>query len=113
MSERDFTAEETVLETEVKVEEPVTEAATIEPEVETEAPAPETEEPTPIVGVVSGCARLNIRKKPNVNGGVACVVTAGTKLTINPNNSNDRWFGVTLSDGLKGYCMKQYVTLEQ
>ena len=60
-------------------------------------------------GFVSGCKRLNIRKKPNINSDVVCVVDAGTELLIIKSDSTNEWFEVIEVDGEKGYCMKKYV----
>lgn len=60
-------------------------------------------------GFVSGCKRLNIRKKPNINSDVVCVVDAGTELLIIKSDSTNEWFEVIEADGEKGYCMKKYV----
>ena len=60
-------------------------------------------------GFVIGCTRLNIRKKPNINSDVVCVVDAGTELFIINSDSTNEWFEVIEADGEKGYCIKKYV----
>ena len=66
----------------------------------------------PVV-VVSNCSRLNIRKKPNLNANVVCVVNAGTELTVaQPFKNGDEWMRVSTKDGVEGHCMRKYVTFK-
>ena len=71
------------------------------------------EEPTTVTGLVTNCVRLNIRRKTNINSEIVGGVKAGDKLTINLNQSTEDWLSVTTEDGVKGFCMKQYVNIEQ
>jgi uncharacterized protein YgiM (DUF1202 family) len=98
-----------------KVEEPIIEETIVEETVVEEPVVEEVVETVakPIsVGVVTGCSKLNIRKKANSNGDVLTVVNAKTELTIDPDYSNKEWFKVTLKDGTVGYCMKKFVTIK-
>lgn len=66
----------------------------------------------PVV-VVSNCSQLNIRKKPNLNANVVCVVNAGTELTVaQPFKNGDEWMRVSTKDGVEGHCMRKYVTFK-
>lgn len=69
------------------------------------------EEPVmePITGVVIGCNKLNVRKKPGLKSEVVTVINAKTKLTINLEESAKDWYKVTVKPGVEGYCMKKYV----
>lgn len=67
----------------------------------------------PLFGVVTNCARLNIRKSPDVNGVVICTVPAGTSLMIDPSNSTDEWFSVCNNVGIEGFCVKKYVDVRE
>ena len=71
------------------------------------------EVPVNIVGVVSGCKRLNIRKAPNKDSDVVEVVHAGTELTIAQHSLDKPWYRVTTSDGVKGFCMREFVTISK
>lgn len=74
---------------------------------------PKAEEPKPVFGVVSGCAKLNIRNSPSVNGNVVCVVDENTRLMISLSDSTTEWYSVYNSAGLNGFCMKKFVTVKQ
>lgn len=91
---------------EVLVEKTVVEEAVVE-----EA-AGETIEPVsvkPLVGIISNCTRLNIRKKPNKSADVVTVLNAKTEVTIDPDYTNKEWYKL-VSDA--GYCMKAFITLK-
>ena len=80
------------------VEEPKEETANVGPSLEP--------------GIVSGCSKLNIRKKPAVKeDNVIAVVDANTELSVDLTYKNKEWYKVTTKDGAVGYCMKQYVTI--
>lgn len=62
-------------------------------------------------GIVTDCLRLNIRKEPNQNAKVLCEVTAMSDLVIDEAESTEDFYKVSTSDGVKGFCMKRYVTV--
>ena len=84
---------------------PVLDAEVVQPIV--------VEEPKPVFGVVSDCAKLNIRKSPSPNGNVICTVNENTKLMIILEESTTEWYKVCNSAGLNGFCMKKYVTVKE
>lgn len=65
----------------------------------------------PVYGTVTNCTLLNIREKPNTNSTVLCRVRPNSKLIIDLSNSTVDWYSVTTKDGIKGYCMKDYVVV--
>lgn len=67
----------------------------------------------PKFGIVSNCVKLNIRTEPNIESEILCMVDAGARLMIDPANSNDGWFNVYTNAGIEGYCMKEYVEIEE
>ena len=93
-----------------EVEKPaVTEPDTLE---ETVAPT-EPEEPKDIVGVVSGCSKLNIRKSPSVSADILCEAVLNTELIIDLDRSNDGWFSICTPAGIEGFCMRKFVEVKQ
>lgn len=64
-----------------------------------------------LVGYVSGCTRLNIRKSPSTTGEVTTIVSEKAMLLVDPNESTDEWYRVCTESGVDGYCMKKYVTV--
>ena len=67
----------------------------------------------PLVGVVTDCFRLNIRKKPDLSSEVIAEAAALAELAIDPMKSDDTWLSVSIDNGVKGYCMKKYVAIKK
>ena len=93
------------------VGEPVaTPSETVVPEVKMVTETVETVMlPKTVTGEVANCYKLNIRVAPVANARIEAIVDAGTKLTINVNESTDDWFKITTESGVNGYCMKKFV----
>lgn len=77
-----------------------------------------TQEETPkgnlIMGVVSNCSSLNIRKEPNIKSYILGAINKGTSLTINYDLSTNEFYAVSvmLSDELvNGYCVKSFIDI--
>ena len=75
--------------------------------IEVVEPTSDTKE---LRGHVSDCKLLNVRKKPIKNAEVVSVIPVGTELIVESVMRN--WYKVTTVSGIQGYCMKQFVTLE-
>lgn len=74
----------------------------------------ETEEAVEdIIGVVTDCLKLNIRKEPNKDSDVVVIVTCLDELKIDPNTSTDDWYAVCTVAGIEGFCMKKFVAVRQ
>lgn len=82
----------------------------IEPEI---IPEPEiTPEPVPPkTGIVVGCARLNVRKKPNADAEVLHIIERSAKVIIDEENSTKNFYKVCTEVGAEGYCMKQFIEI--
>lgn len=64
-----------------------------------------------VTGVVTDCARLNVREFPNSNAKILGIINVSTELTIIDKDSTKEFYKVRTSDYLEGYCMKRYVTI--
>ena len=105
-----------VTEVEIPVVETVeTESVTAAPEKEVVIEAPEVTEQPKVnsgaitKGVVTNCAKLNVRVKPSVKANVVCVLDAKAEVTIDVDKSNDEWLKVRTVAGDNGYCMRKFV----
>lgn len=93
----------------------VVEKVMLEPEVvevveEVEEVTPEVaREPDKLVGVVN-CTLLNVREAATKASKVLCEINKDTKVTIE-SEANDEWYEVTTKNGIKGYCMKEFITI--
>lgn len=105
---------ETVEKTEEVVKAEVIEEPDCSPEETVEAvetPVEPVAEAKPLVGVVSGCAKLNVRSKPSRDSRPLCVLTEGSKVAVDP-DSTAEWYGICTKEGVKGYCMKKFITIK-
>ena len=75
-------------------------------------PSSNDESSEPVIGRVKA-TRLNIRKEPNIESGIVCVVGVHSELMIEKENSTKEWFKVCTASGFEGYCMKKFVTVEK
>ena len=89
---------------------PVSEPETIE---EVVAEPVVQEEVTPVIGVVTGCGKLNVRKDPDINSDVVCEVVLKSELVINTDKSTSDWYSVCTAAGFEGFCMKKFVEIKQ
>lgn len=64
-------------------------------------------------GKVYGCAKLNIRKKPNSDAEVVCVLPQGSDVIVDTYESTIEYYKVYTSVGLEGYCIKKYISFKQ
>ena len=66
-----------------------------------------------IIGVVTDCLKLNIRKEPNKDSDVVVIVACLDELKIDPDASTDDWYAVCTVTGIEGFCMKKFVAVRQ
>lgn len=85
----------------------VEEVTPVEETVETVEPAA----PVVVIGVVTGCKKLNVRTKPNKKSDVVCVIDADTKVEIDEDASSRDFYKVK-SKNFTGYCMKKFITIK-
>lgn len=66
-----------------------------------------------IPGMVTDCAKLNVRKQPSLKADVLCEIAVRAKVIINPAKSTKEWYCVRTEQGVVGYCMKKYIKVKQ
>ena len=94
----------------VKNEEVINEVVTPEVE-ETVEEVIDTPTPKTFKGVVSGCSKLNVRKKANLKADVLTVINAKAEVTVYPEDSTKDWYKVNIN-GVEGFCMKKFITIK-
>lgn len=83
------------------------EEVVVEPEEKTE----EAVEAEPVVkGKVTDCIKLNVRKGALITSDIREVIEEGAIVEINEKRSTDDWYSVCTESGIKGFCMKEYIT---
>ena len=95
-------AEETVEEVIEPVEEIVEEAIEDVTEVE--------EKSTEVAFGKVNCSKLNVRKEPSIHSTPLCIIEHGTRMEIS--EFNGEWVKILTSDGVSGYCMREFIDLD-
>lgn len=65
--------------------------------------------------MVSGCAKLNVRKEANKESEVVCVVTPDSDLTVDVSKSTEEFYKVYTSVNevlYEGYCIKKFIVIK-
>ena len=69
------------------------------------------ETPEPVIGKVEGCKKLNVRKEPDTEADVVCVVPEGTEVIVDEEESTVDFYKVCTSAGIEGFCMKKFISV--
>lgn len=97
--------EESTDETEETTEE-VTEPEVIVPNIE------DGVENNEVIGKISGFEKLYVRKEANKDSEPVGIVTDKDDLSIDIAHSTDDFYKVITSNGLEGYCVKEFVKID-
>ena len=62
-------------------------------------------------GVVSDCAKLNVREAAKPDAEVICVITRDTELVIDERASTREFYKVCTAAGVEGFCMKRFIAI--
>lgn len=65
----------------------------------------------PILGVVTNCIKLNVRKAPFKDADVACVIPLATEVRVTIEESTEEFYRVSTEAGVEGFCMKKYINI--
>lgn len=69
--------------------------------------------PAPVIGVVTGCKRLNVRSKPSKESAIITTIVAGDKVTIGvTENGFYEVHSIDRVPGFHGFCMEDFITIE-
>ena len=100
------TTEEVRESTEEVVEEHITEPEVIVPNIE------DGVENNEVIGKISGFEKLYVRKESNKDSEPVGIVTDKDDLSIDLSHSTDTFYKVITSNGLEGYCVKEFVKID-
>lgn len=111
---------EQVEETVNKVEESTNEAEETTEEVTEEVTEPEAIVPNiedgvennEVIGKISGFEKLYVRKEASKDSEPVGIVTDKDDLSIDVAHSTDDFYKVITSNGLEGYCVKEFVKID-
>ena len=93
-------------ETTEEVTEEVTEPEVIVPSIENNI------ENNEVIGKISGFEKLYVRKEASKDSEPVGIVTDKDDLSIDVSRSTDDFYKVITSNGLEGYCVKEFVKID-
>ena len=93
-------------ETKEEVTEEVTEPEVIVPSIKNNV------ENNEVIGKISGFEKLYVRKEASKDSEPVGIVTDKDDLSIDVNHSTDDFYKVITSNGLEGYCVKEFVKID-
>ena len=93
-------------ETTEEVTEEVTEPEVIVPSIENNV------ENNEVIGKISGFEKLYVRKEASKDSEPVGIVTDKDDILIDITNSTDDFYKVITSNGLEGYCVKEFVKID-
>lgn len=64
------------------------------------------------IGIIYGCAKLNVRKEPKPDAEVVSQLVVGSEVMIDCDTSTDEFYKVCTASGVEGFCMKRFVTIQ-
>lgn len=64
-------------------------------------------------GLVANCQNLNIRAEASADAWIVSILRAGAEVVIDDEASTDDFFKVTTGAAVEGYCMKQYISVQE
>lgn len=65
------------------------------------------------VGIVKDCARLNVRREPNMESDVLITIAVGDEIEVFQDKSNTEWYAVCTAAGIEGFCMRNFVNVSE
>lgn len=66
-------------------------------------------EPEIVIGIISNCPRLRVRKTPSPNAPVLTEIAKGSEVVIDESKSTGYFYAVVTENGVEGFCMKEYI----
>ncbi|RZS94198.1 SH3 domain-containing protein [Cuneatibacter caecimuris] len=64
-----------------------------------------------VIGLVSNCANLRVRKEPDDKAEVLGTIPVDTEVMIEEDEPSSEFYKVFTASGLEGFCMKQFITV--
>ena len=95
------------------------ETPVVEPEVKEAVDSPTTPDPAveepkvenKIIGVVTNCAKLNVRKEPVADAEILTEIPLAAEVQVDVLKSTEGFYKVCTGAGVEGYCVKDYINI--
>lgn len=69
-----------------------------------------------LIGMVTNCSKLNVRKGPSKKTDSIKVLEEGTLVFIDERKSSSEFYRVSIENGnnsINGYCMKKFIEIQE
>lgn len=66
----------------------------------------------PIIGIVTDCVKLNVRKEPDIQADIVAVIPFASEVSVDVSDSTFDFYKVVTAAGTEGFCMKKFVNIE-
>lgn len=66
----------------------------------------------PVIGTVTNCKNLNVRKSPNQASESIQIICSGSEVKIDKSKSTAEFYKVCTAAGVEGYCKKQFIKVD-
>lgn len=73
----------------------------------------ESEKVETVIGVVTDCAKLNLRRNPDPEAEILTTLPALAEVDVDPEESTDTFYKVCTAAGIQGFCMKKYIAIRR
>ena len=70
-----------------------------------------TKKEEPVIGKVTGCKKLRVRKQPNTSSQVLSEILVDSEVNIDLSKSTNDFYKVCTEAGVDGFCMKDYISI--
>lgn len=102
---------------EQQVNTPVQPSAPMQPEtVQTQTTANETSQESTVdeelIGTVADCDSLNVREAPSASAKIITTIPVLKEVIVDENESTTDFYKISTNEGIKGYCMRKYITIK-
>lgn len=92
--------------TNVSVEEPDSETKTTTAEKRQRSKTQRT-------GIVSNCFKLNVREEPSTDAIIIGEIKLGDNVKLLDKGSTKEFYHITTNDGIEGFCMKEFISINK
>ena len=67
----------------------------------------------PVIGVVAGCKKLNVRCEGKAGADIICEIAEAAEVMIDEKESTEDFYKICTEAGAEGFCMKKYIALKK
>ena len=65
-----------------------------------------------LLGMVTGCEKLNVRTEPSPTAAIVCEIDRQTEVLIEEAESTEDFYKVCTASGVDGFCMRKFIKIQ-